>query len=64
VAIRNAIVITIPSVVVTEWRDGHRHDRHGVGREARDTVYTSDPGDFEALRRGVPAFAGVQIVKV
>jgi predicted nucleic acid-binding protein len=27
-----------------------------------DTVYTSDPGDLEALRRGVPQFAGVQIL--
>jgi hypothetical protein len=29
-----------------------------------DIVYTSDPDDLEALRLGVPAFAGVQIVKV
>jgi predicted nucleic acid-binding protein len=27
-----------------------------------DTVYTSDPGDFIALREGVPLFAVVQIV--
>jgi hypothetical protein len=103
VAIRNAIVITIPSVVVTEWwRAGVREkqradylramfvedlDKHlamaagvalGMVRGATaidtivmasaakrgDTVYTSDPDDLEALRLGVPAFAGVQIVKV
>ena len=29
-----------------------------------DTVYTSDPRDLEALRRGVPAFAAVQVVRV
>ena len=27
-----------------------------------DTVYTSDPGDFNALREGVPQLAVVQIV--
>jgi predicted nucleic acid-binding protein len=27
-----------------------------------DTVYTSDPGDLEALRSGVPQFARIQIL--
>ncbi len=103
VAVRNAITITVPSVVVTEWwRAGVRQklraellramyvedlDKHlamlaGVAlgivggstpidaivmasaSKRGDTVYTSDPRDLEALRQGVPAFGGVQIVKV
>jgi predicted nucleic acid-binding protein len=100
-AIAAGFVITVPTVVVTEWwRAGHREKaRLAILRSVRveplfehvarlagaalgltrgagaidaivmasaalrgDTVYTSDPHDFEALQRANPGFGGAQIV--